>query len=83
MAHATCLAAARSWLLKKQGWDVERQGIGATVIGAGVGREAVRTIAARFGLPYAPFSALLPDTDAAWTSSCAPAVAVALLAADA
>jgi len=27
MAHATCLAAARSWLLKKQGWDVERQGM--------------------------------------------------------
>jgi glutamate/tyrosine decarboxylase-like PLP-dependent enzyme len=27
MAHTTCLAAARSWLLKKQGWDVERQGL--------------------------------------------------------
>ena len=27
MAHATCLAAARSWLLKNQGWDVERQGM--------------------------------------------------------
>ncbi len=27
MAHATCLAAARTWLLKKQGWDVERQGM--------------------------------------------------------
>src|SRR5690242_20736168 len=27
MAHTTCLAAARSWLLKKQGWDVERQGM--------------------------------------------------------
>lgn len=27
MAHTTCLAAARSWLLKGQGWDVERQGM--------------------------------------------------------
>ena len=27
MAHATCLAAARSWLLKNKGWDVERQGM--------------------------------------------------------
>lgn len=27
MAHTTCLAAARSWVLKKHGWDVERQGM--------------------------------------------------------
>ena len=27
MAHTTCLAAARSGLLKKHGWDVERQGL--------------------------------------------------------
>jgi glutamate/tyrosine decarboxylase-like PLP-dependent enzyme len=27
MAHTTCLAAARTWVLKKQGWDVERQGM--------------------------------------------------------
>ncbi len=27
MAHTTCLAAARSWLLEKHGWDAERQGI--------------------------------------------------------
>jgi len=27
MAHTTCLAAARTWLLKKQGWDVEQQGM--------------------------------------------------------
>jgi glutamate/tyrosine decarboxylase-like PLP-dependent enzyme len=27
MAHTTCLAAARTWLLKGQGWDVERQGM--------------------------------------------------------
>jgi glutamate/tyrosine decarboxylase-like PLP-dependent enzyme len=27
MAHTTCLAAARTWLLKKHGWDVERQGM--------------------------------------------------------
>jgi len=27
MAHTTCLAAARTWLLKQRGWDVERQGM--------------------------------------------------------
>ena len=27
MAHTTCLAAARSWVLKKHGWDVEQQGM--------------------------------------------------------
>jgi len=27
MAHTTCLAAARTWLLKKHGWDVEAQGM--------------------------------------------------------
>jgi glutamate/tyrosine decarboxylase-like PLP-dependent enzyme len=27
MANTTCLAAARSWLLKNHGWDVERQGL--------------------------------------------------------
>lgn len=27
MAHTTCLAAARTWLLKQHGWDVERQGL--------------------------------------------------------
>jgi glutamate/tyrosine decarboxylase-like PLP-dependent enzyme len=27
MAHTTCLASARTWLLKRQGWEVERQGM--------------------------------------------------------
>ena len=27
MAHTTCLAAARTWLLKRQGWDVEARGM--------------------------------------------------------
>jgi glutamate/tyrosine decarboxylase-like PLP-dependent enzyme len=27
MAHTTCLAAARNWVLSKHGWDVERQGM--------------------------------------------------------
>lgn len=27
MAHTTCLAAARSWLLQNQGWDFEKQGM--------------------------------------------------------
>jgi glutamate/tyrosine decarboxylase-like PLP-dependent enzyme len=27
MAHVTCLAAARHWVLAKRGWDVEQQGL--------------------------------------------------------
>jgi glutamate/tyrosine decarboxylase-like PLP-dependent enzyme len=27
MANTTCLAAARTWVLKQQGWDVEQQGM--------------------------------------------------------
>jgi glutamate/tyrosine decarboxylase-like PLP-dependent enzyme len=27
MAHLTCLAAARNWLLAQRGWDVERRGL--------------------------------------------------------
>jgi glutamate/tyrosine decarboxylase-like PLP-dependent enzyme len=27
MAHTTCLAAARNWVLNKHGWDIERQGM--------------------------------------------------------
>jgi glutamate/tyrosine decarboxylase-like PLP-dependent enzyme len=27
MAHTTCIAAARSWLLKQHGWNVESQGL--------------------------------------------------------
>jgi len=27
MAHTTCLAAARTWLLKNHGWDVEQRGM--------------------------------------------------------
>ncbi len=27
MAHTTCLAAARTWLLQRRGWDVERLGM--------------------------------------------------------
>jgi glutamate/tyrosine decarboxylase-like PLP-dependent enzyme len=30
MAHTTCLAAARTWVLNRKGWDVEQQGMGGS-----------------------------------------------------
>ena len=66
MAHATCLAAARSWLLKNQGWDVERQGMAGSppitvVCGA---RHATIDRALRL-LGIGDFSILTLDTDEA------------------
>lgn len=54
----------------------------ATLVGAGVGRFLVRKLAHRLRRPYRDYSTLLPlrGADAAWAASCAPAVAVALLA---
>lgn len=55
----------------------------APVIGAGVGRHVVRRLAARLARPYRDFAdiAALAGAPAEWAASCAPAVAVALLAA--
>jgi len=50
------------------------------VIGAGVGRFVVRKLAAQLGRPYREFGRLIGAADSSWASSCAPAVAVALLA---
>lgn len=63
---------------------IEREGLGsdAPVIGAGCGRFLAETLAARLARPYRDFADLI-DCDAdAWdmASTCAPAVAVALLA---
>jgi (4-(4-[2-(gamma-L-glutamylamino)ethyl]phenoxymethyl)furan-2-yl)methanamine synthase len=54
----------------------------ASVVGAGIGREVVRTVASRIGLPYVSFDTLLPETNADWLACCAPAVAVGVLAGD-
>ncbi len=56
----------------------------APLVGAGVGRFLVRKLAHRLGRRYRDFAALVPSASgrAAWAASCAPAVAVAVLAAD-
>ena len=54
----------------------------APLVGAGVGRFLVKKLAARFGRRYRDFDDLVdtvPDVSS-WASSCAPAVAVAILA---
>lgn len=54
----------------------------APLVGAGVGRFLVKKLAAQFGRRYRDFNGLVdsaPDV-ASWASSCAPAVAVAVLA---
>jgi probable H4MPT-linked C1 transfer pathway protein len=51
----------------------------APVIGAGVGRFVARKLAAQLGRRYRDFDSLIPGGNS-WTSNCAPAVAVALLA---
>lgn len=55
----------------------------APLIGAGCGRFLIADLAARLGRPYRDFTALVDATPAArpWIATCAPAVAVAVLAA--
>jgi probable H4MPT-linked C1 transfer pathway protein len=57
----------------------------APLIGAGCGRFLVEDLARRLGRPYRDFAALVDATAEAlpWVATCAPAVAVALLARDA
>ncbi|HEX7813237.1 MAG TPA: hydantoinase/oxoprolinase family protein [Burkholderiales bacterium] len=50
------------------------------VIAAGVGRFVARKLAAQLGRPYREFDRLIGAAANPWVSSCAPAVAVALLA---
>ncbi len=55
----------------------------APVVGAGVGRFVAARLAARLGRPYRDFASLFPriHADPEWVAGCAPAVAVAWLAA--
>ncbi len=57
---------------------------GAPMIGAGVGRFVVKRLAQRLGFPYVHFSDLVDAAPEVWQKAgdCAPACAVALLAAD-
>ena len=54
----------------------------APIVGAGVGRFMAKKLALRLRRPYRDFSALAPadGADVSWIASCAPAVAVSLLA---
>jgi probable H4MPT-linked C1 transfer pathway protein len=54
----------------------------APLVGCGAGRFAARHLAGRLGRPYRDLADLVPleDASAEWASSCAPAVALALLA---
>lgn len=58
---------------------------GAPLVGAGCGRHLLPELARRTGLAYRDFADLLDVAPAAeaWAATCAPAVAVALLAAEA
>jgi probable H4MPT-linked C1 transfer pathway protein len=60
-----------------------RIGKDAPMIGAGVGREVIRRLAARLERPFRPFEDAIPADPAACAeaSDCAPASAVALIAA--
>ena len=55
------------------------------LVGCGVGRFVVQALATRMGLAYHDLADLVPSADGSksyWASSCAPAVSLALLAAD-
>jgi probable H4MPT-linked C1 transfer pathway protein len=56
----------------------------APVLGAGVGRFLARDLAARLARPYVDFAALISGSDEAkeWAARCAPAAALAMLAAE-
>ncbi len=54
----------------------------APVIAAGVGAALVRTLAQRLGRPSRAFAGLVDVAGMGWADACAPAVAVALLAAE-
>ncbi|HSS45817.1 MAG TPA: hypothetical protein VLL03_00150 [Burkholderiales bacterium] len=57
-------------------------GAEAPLLGTGIGRFLVKTLAARYARPYLDFSDLVESSlnDRQWIDACAPAVAVALLA---
>ncbi len=63
-------------------FSLELAGEEAPLIGTGIGRFLVKTLAARYARPYLDFSGLVESSlnDRQWIDACAPAVAVALLA---
>jgi (4-(4-[2-(gamma-L-glutamylamino)ethyl]phenoxymethyl)furan-2-yl)methanamine synthase len=77
-AHHRRLAAAAQRLLAERGLDRS-----APLLGAGVGRFLVRKLARDFGRDYVDFGDIVDAADGAreWAARCAPAAAVALLAA--
>jgi probable H4MPT-linked C1 transfer pathway protein len=82
---ARFLAEAQLWSLQQACERVLSRGampLRAPIVGAGVGRFLAKKLARRLRRPYRDFSALVPSrgADAHWVASCAPAVAVALLA---
>lgn len=54
---------------------------GVAVVGAGVGRGLVAEVARRLALPYRDYAEAVGVSDPGWLGACAPAAAVALLAA--
>jgi uncharacterized hydantoinase/oxoprolinase family protein len=78
-AHRQQLAAAAQRLLAGRGLDRR-----APLLGAGVGRFLVRALAQEFGRDYVDFGDIVDAADGAreWAARCAPAAAVALLAAE-
>jgi probable H4MPT-linked C1 transfer pathway protein len=82
---ARFLADAQLWSLQQACERVLSRSampLRAPIVGAGVGRFLAKKLAWRLRRPYRDFSALVPlrGADAHWIASCAPAVAVALLA---
>jgi (4-(4-[2-(gamma-L-glutamylamino)ethyl]phenoxymethyl)furan-2-yl)methanamine synthase len=59
-------------------------GEGAPMVGAGVGRFLLRPLAERLRRPYVDFASLVEGEPATreWAARCAPAAAVAILAAE-
>lgn len=83
---ARFLSEAQLWSLHQACERVlsrEAMPAGAPIVGAGVGRFVARKLARRLRHPYRDFSVLIPASgvDALRIATCAPAVAVALLAA--
>lgn len=82
---ARCLAELQLWKIRQACERVlSRAEVAerAPLVGAGVGRFLVRKLAAQLGRRYRDFDGLVEAAPemASWASSCAPAVAVAVLA---
>jgi glutamate/tyrosine decarboxylase-like PLP-dependent enzyme len=78
MSNVTCLAAARSELLRRAGWDVEEQGLfGAPVLTVVVGAQAhasVRKALSLLGLGRSRVTVVTADDQGRMLSDCLPAL---------